>query len=83
MKVLHINKQDTGGGAAIAALRIHRALRANGIDSSLLALTRQSDDEHTFAVGNGLIHNIKTNYHFIAERVMQTVAKDLFHPSGT
>lgn len=70
MKVLHINKHDAGGGAAIAALRIHKALRANGIESSLLTLTKRSDDAHTFQLGKGVMHNIKSNYHFIAERVL-------------
>lgn len=70
MKVLHINKSDAGGGAAIAAQRIHRALRANGTDSMFLTLTKQSSDTHTFPVGEGAIHKLKSDFHFIAERLL-------------
>ena len=45
MKVLHINQSDIGGGAGIAAFRIHEGLLARGIDSRLLvgkALTGSS-----------------------------------------
>lgn len=38
MKVLHINTGDCGGGAAIAARRHCEAMRAAGIDASLLSL---------------------------------------------
>lgn len=34
--VLHVNNSDSGGGAARAALRLHLALGADGIDSSML-----------------------------------------------
>ena len=36
MKVVHINTQDSGGGAAIAAFRHCEAMKRNGIDSFLL-----------------------------------------------
>jgi len=36
MKVVHLNYSDSIGGAARAALRIHRAVRGVGIDSSLV-----------------------------------------------
>jgi glycosyltransferase involved in cell wall biosynthesis len=36
MKVLHINKYDSGGGAATACERLHRALLAKDVDSSVL-----------------------------------------------
>lgn len=36
MKVVHINTQDSGGGAAIAAFRHCEAMKRNGIDSLLL-----------------------------------------------
>ena len=69
MKILHINKNDSGGGAAVAALRIHRALRSSGTDSNFLVLTKQSNDPQTNAVGHGLLHTMMSHYHFIAERV--------------
>lgn len=42
MKILHINTFDQGG-AAIAAIRLHKALLTNGIDSSILFLKRRDN----------------------------------------
>lgn len=42
LKVLHINTIDTGG-AAIAAIRLHKMLRANGVDSKILFLRRSGN----------------------------------------
>lgn len=36
MKILHINKRDSGGGAATACERLHRALLAKSVDSWIL-----------------------------------------------
>lgn len=36
MNVLHVNSRGIGGGAAVAAGRLHRGLRAAGVDSRLL-----------------------------------------------
>lgn len=35
MKVVHVSHSDLNGGAAIAAYRIHRALRSQGVDSTM------------------------------------------------
>ncbi len=69
MKILHINKHDSGGGAAVAALRIHRALRNNETDSNFLVLTKSGNDSNTFGFDEGLCHTVKCYYQFIAERV--------------
>jgi glycosyltransferase involved in cell wall biosynthesis len=45
MKVLHINQSDIGGGAAIAAYRLHQGLLAQQVRSSLLVDKRQSDSD--------------------------------------
>ncbi|OAG27027.1 glycosyltransferase family 4 protein [Thermodesulfatator autotrophicus] len=44
MKILHINTLDISGGAARAAYRLHKALLAEGIDSSMLVQIKISDD---------------------------------------
>jgi glycosyltransferase involved in cell wall biosynthesis len=45
MKVLHINRSDISGGAAIAGYRLHEGLLAQGIDSRLLVgLAKTSSD---------------------------------------
>ena len=38
MKVLHVNAFDAGGGAARAAIRLHAALREQGVESMFLTL---------------------------------------------
>jgi glycosyltransferase involved in cell wall biosynthesis len=42
MKVLHISISD-GGGAGVAAVRLHEALLGRGVDSKLLTLQKNSD----------------------------------------
>jgi len=44
MKVVHLNFRDAGGGAAIAARRLHQGLRAAGVDSTLRVKSRRTDD---------------------------------------
>ena len=44
MKVLHLNHSDIKGGAARAAYRIHRAIRASGIDSRMWVNVAASGD---------------------------------------
>lgn len=43
MKILHINTRDYGG-AAIAAIRLHKALLDEGVDSSMLFLEQSNPD---------------------------------------
>lgn len=44
MRVLHINTNDRDGGAAIAAMRLHKGLRDMGVQSVLLAQRNLSGD---------------------------------------
>jgi glycosyltransferase involved in cell wall biosynthesis len=44
MKVLTLNSSDSSGGAARAAFRLHRGLRAIGIESEMLVQGKRSDD---------------------------------------
>ena len=44
MNILHLNTYDTSGGAARAAYRIHRALRASGVSSKMLVAHKDSKD---------------------------------------
>lgn len=54
---LHISFGDSGGGANIAASRLHSAQRANGIESRLLVLRKSTQDPHTLAFSVGRIAN--------------------------
>ena len=44
MKVVHVSHSDLSGGAAIAAYRIHRALRSPGVDSTMAVNQSTSGD---------------------------------------
>ncbi|AFZ36679.1 glycosyl transferase group 1 [Stanieria cyanosphaera PCC 7437] len=44
MKVTHVNRSDSGGGAAIAVYRLHQGLLNLGIDSQILVDDKNSDD---------------------------------------
>lgn len=44
MKVVHVSTSDIGGGAAIAAHRLHLAMLEQGIDSKMLVLNKKTDE---------------------------------------
>ena len=48
MKILLINFSDTGGGAAIAAVRLVNALNENGIYARLGVLKKKSSNPYVF-----------------------------------
>lgn len=50
MKVVLLSHSDLAGGAARATNRIHTALRAAGVDSTLAVRRKLSDDEYTACV---------------------------------
>ncbi len=52
MRVTHISTFDRQGGAAIAARRLHEALRREGVDSSMLVLHASGEEEHIASVIN-------------------------------
>jgi len=45
VKIVHLSRSDTSGGAALAAYRLHTALRASGEDSTMLVESRMSGDK--------------------------------------
>lgn len=69
MKVVLLNKTDVGGGAAVAANRLNRALRRNGVESNLLVqdLVRSSDG--VVGVDQGFVHRQKAFGRFVGERL--------------
>ncbi len=46
MKVVHLSTSDLGGGAALAAFRVHTGLRQAGIDSWMVVGEKLSDDPY-------------------------------------
>lgn len=55
MKVWHLNKTDTKGGAARAASRIHECLVATGTDSTLYVDEKTSNDRYTLGPSSRLL----------------------------
>lgn len=66
MKVLIINTSASGGGAAIAALRLTDALRANGVDAKMLVRDCNISHEGVIALPHSPLLRLK----FVWERVV-------------
>ena len=54
MKVLHINQTDVGGGAAIAAYRLHQGLLDEGLSSKLLVGKALTSDPNVKVISQNL-----------------------------
>lgn len=67
MRPLLLSTYDRGGGAALAALRLHRGLRAAGADSQMLVQFRSGHDIGTIGPRNSLDH-LRAAMGAIAER---------------
>lgn len=50
MKILHVNQTDTLGGAAKAAMRLHKGLLDYDLESSFLVLHKYSDDKNVIKI---------------------------------
>lgn len=50
MRVLHLSTNDTSGGAARAAYRLHKGLRSQGVDSRMLVQKKESSDDHVYGL---------------------------------
>lgn len=57
MKILHLNTYDSGGGAAIAARRLHLSLYDAGVQSSLGVLFKSDDNPSIHQVHSPLRRN--------------------------
>ncbi len=67
MKVLHINQSDTGGGAAVAAVRLLDALESNGTDARMLVLEANNNHPNIEALVSGRRKKLVRNFKFLAE----------------
>ena len=55
--VVHLTYRDDGGGAAIAAYRLHSAMLNSGIDSRMVVLEKRRGDDSTVTIYNNIIEN--------------------------
>lgn len=69
MKVVHINKTDAGGGAAVAALRIHRALLRAGVDSHFLVQEQKRKEINEHSLKHGWMDKAGNFWRFVKERL--------------
>ena len=76
MRITHISTFDRQGGAAIAAHRLHEALRREGVDSSMLVLHASGEEEHIDSVmesrGDYLAYKVGTA---LDERTVRFIKK--------
>lgn len=56
MRILHVSTSDVSGGAAIAAMRLHKGLIDAGVDSRLAVLSRRSNTAATYSVAGIIGH---------------------------
>lgn len=70
MRVLIINTSERVGGAAIAANRLMKALKKNGVKVKMLVRDKQTDHLTVFSIG----HNWTQPFKFIGERLCIFIA---------
>ena len=67
MKVALINTKQSGGGAAVAACRLHKALREEGVDATLVVAEGEGG-EAVVALSKSLMGKVTHKLNFIRER---------------
>ncbi|WP_026474297.1 glycosyltransferase family 4 protein [Alkaliflexus imshenetskii] len=67
MRVLHINKSDVTGGAAVAASRIVNALRTMEVDTSMLVAEKKSTNNWVTSVAESRRGKARLLYNFLYE----------------
>ncbi|TCP58763.1 glycosyltransferase involved in cell wall biosynthesis [Rhodovulum bhavnagarense] len=81
--VILISRSDIGGGAAIAAYRLHRALRDYGIESQLAVAQRKSSDPKVVVarsphLGTGIIERLQAKKYTLERRLTaRSVSREL------
>lgn len=86
MKILLINYSDTGGGAAMAAVRLVNALNENGVYARLGVLKKSSSNPYVFKLPQKkkLINNPKLEniYNRISEKIYNKIINIIFKTSN-
>lgn len=67
MRIVHINTNDLGGGAAIAASRHCEAMLQAGLDAKLVTLTKGSHKPYVKKIHLGL-RNLMAQLFYVVER---------------
>ena len=69
MRVLHLSKFHLAGGAGVAAARLNRALRKNGIESDLLVDQLSETENHVHELSNTYFRKKTLWIRFVLERL--------------
>ncbi|MEA3452685.1 MAG: glycosyltransferase, partial [Bacteroidota bacterium] len=70
MKVVIINTYDVAGGAAIAALRLAKALEKQNIDITMLVQKKKTDEQIVQQTNNNFFNRKKKLFYFAFERLL-------------
>lgn len=80
MRIVHINLSDAQGGAAIAARRLHQALRRAGHDSRFLVWRQYTDDPNTAIFEKRTLPRALSQV--LGRKLDEWGAQALFHPAS-
>jgi glycosyltransferase involved in cell wall biosynthesis len=67
MRILHINKSDVKGGAAVAASRIVNSLRSMDVEASMLVAEKSGHEASVVSIANSRREKAKVMYYFLQE----------------
>jgi glycosyltransferase involved in cell wall biosynthesis len=81
MKILHLSKMDTGGGAADGFMRIHTSLLSEGIDSFAYVMKHKRKDIRSIIHVHTLL-NYKEYMYWIVRRLIAKLKRILVKPIG-
>ena len=70
MKILIINTYDSMGGAAIAALRLLKAIKKQNIEIKMLVQTKKTDHNFIEQTSNNFFNKQKNFFYFAYERLL-------------
>ncbi|RZK43815.1 MAG: glycosyltransferase [Pedobacter sp.] len=70
MKVVHLNTYDGNGGAGRACLRLNSALKAQGIDSSIVVYYAFGQNTEIINLSNTWLSKLKSIFNIMAERYL-------------
>lgn len=70
MKILHVNKSDTIGGASVAALRLVQAQRSAGMDSYMLVQEKTTQLDYVFSTTQTELKKKLNFYRLALEKLM-------------
>ena len=69
MRIIHINKSDTAGGASVAAMRIVKSLIENGVETKILTADKNNNYSWVENIAFSKINKLKSTGYFLSDVV--------------